>query len=74
MNRIQHEGRSQVAFLLSCVDGIIHLYTQVRTISHEPKRESNPTVLKSTQSEEFIELTSSFFFPMLGKVSDHKIK
>ncbi|KAL4210206.1 hypothetical protein AB4K20DRAFT_1969538 [Rhizopus microsporus] len=53
--QIQHEGRSQVAFLLSCVDGIIHLYTQ------------------STQSEEFIELTSSFFFPMLGKVSDHKI-
>ncbi|RCH91071.1 hypothetical protein CU097_006189 [Rhizopus azygosporus] len=53
--QIHYEGRSQVAFLLSCVDGIIHLYTQ------------------GTQSDEFIELTSSFFFPMLGKVSDHKI-
>ncbi|KAI7900813.1 uncharacterized protein BX663DRAFT_488127 [Cokeromyces recurvatus] len=52
--QIEYEGRLQIAFLLTSMDGIIHLYTQ------------------SAETNQFIELPSSIFFPLLGKISNHR--
>ncbi|KAG2215170.1 hypothetical protein INT46_001446 [Mucor plumbeus] len=53
--QINNDGKLQTAFLLTSMDGIIHLYAQ------------------SPGTNQFIEMSSSTFFPMMGKISNHRI-
>ncbi|CAO3608654.1 unnamed protein product [Mucor fragilis] len=52
--QISINGKSQTAFFLTSMDGIIHLYAQ------------------SPGSNQFVEMPSSAFFPIMGKISNHR--
>ncbi|KAL0135896.1 hypothetical protein V8B55DRAFT_1551360, partial [Mucor lusitanicus] len=52
--QISINGKSRTAFLLTSMDGIIHLYAQ------------------SFETNQFVEMPSSAFFPMMGKISNHR--
>ncbi|CEP14747.1 hypothetical protein [Parasitella parasitica] len=52
--QVNNDGKLQTAFLLTSMDGIIHLYTQ------------------NSQTNQFVELSSSTFFPMMGNISNHR--
>ncbi|CAO3702604.1 unnamed protein product [Rhizopus stolonifer] len=52
---VNYEGKNQVAFLLTSMDSVTHLYVQ------------------DSQKGVFVELPSSIFFPMMGKISENKI-
>ncbi|CAO0799587.1 unnamed protein product [Mucor circinelloides] len=52
--QINNDGKLQTAFLLTSMDGIIHMYAQ------------------SSEANQFVEMPSSTFFPMMGKISNHR--
>ncbi|KAG0738814.1 hypothetical protein G6F57_010710 [Rhizopus arrhizus] len=53
--QVNYEGKTQIAFMLTSMDHIVHFYIQ------------------DSQLGQFIELSSSTFFPMMGRISEHKI-
>ncbi|KAI8986427.1 hypothetical protein BDB01DRAFT_785614 [Pilobolus umbonatus] len=53
---VNYEDRLQTAFLVTALDGIIHMYIQ------------------NAETKQFMELSSSVFFPIMGCISDHRTR